>query len=132
MIREWNGRPIRVGVGTVFLAGFVFECQQALSVRTAQAAQPLAVVPAVKPPVRSGTVAYAAPSPDLNNQIPLEVLAAKDPVAFVQSAIDQYDRSVRDYTCTFTKQELVRGEMSEEQVMNAMFREKPFSVRLEW
>lgn len=132
MIREWTHRPIRVVVGTVFLAGFAFECQQALSGRTAQAAQPLAVVPAVKAPVRSGTVAYAAPSPDLNDQIPLEVLAAKDPVAFVQSAIDQYDRSVRDYTCTFTKQELVCGEMSEEQVMNAMFREKPFSVRLEW
>jgi hypothetical protein len=78
-------------------------------------------------------VAYAAPSPDLREvQVPLEVIAAKDPMVFLQNAMDHYDRSVRDYTCTFTKQELIHGEMSSEQMMNAMLREKPFSVRLEW
>lgn len=59
-------------------------------------------------------------------------MAEADPIGFFQFALDRYDRSVRDYTCTFAKQELVRGKMSAEQVMNAMFREKPFSVRLEW
>src|SRR5207247_1219755 len=53
-------------------------------------------------------------------------------LAFLEEAADRYDRSIRDYTCVFTKQELIHGQMSEEQVMKAMLREKPFSVRLEW
>jgi hypothetical protein len=62
----------------------------------------------------------------------LEDRARRDPMGFIQDALDRYDRSIRDYTCTFTKQELVNGKMSKEQVMQAMFREKPFSVRLKW
>lgn len=40
-----------------------------------------------------------------------------------------YDRRVRDYTCTFSKTEFLAGELTDEQVMKAMFREKPFSVQ---
>jgi hypothetical protein len=133
LTREWIGRRTRVLVGTALAFGFTMECQRAWSGRTLQAATPAVAAPAAQVPVRSSMAAYAAPSPDLGvTEVPLEVIAAKDPIAFIQRAIDQYDRSVRDYTCTFTKKELVCGEMTEEQVMNAMFREKPFSVRLEW
>jgi hypothetical protein len=62
----------------------------------------------------------------------LEAFAARDPIGFFEFALDRYDRSVRDYTCVFTKQESIGGKLSNEQVMKAMFCEKPFSVRLEW
>jgi len=62
----------------------------------------------------------------------LEQLADNDPVGFFEMLLDRYDRSVRDYICVFTKQELVCGRMTAKQVMKAHFREDPFSVRLEW
>ncbi len=62
----------------------------------------------------------------------LEDRAVRDPIRFFDEAIERYDRSVRDYTCVFTKQERIGGKLGLEQVTNAMFREKPFSVRLEW
>lgn len=123
-----NSRRVRVLVGVVLLAALAFECQRVLTgggdtVRTV----------AVEGPRRGSNVALAAPSPELARKIPTaEELAAEDPIGFLQRALDQYDRSVRDYTCTFTKQELVNGRMTEEQVMKAYFRERPFSVRLEW
>lgn len=62
----------------------------------------------------------------------LEENAARNPLEFLEASLAAYEKNVRDYTCTFTKQELLEGGMSKEQVMKAMFREKPFSVRLEW
>jgi hypothetical protein len=56
----------------------------------------------------------------------------RDPVAFFKAALDRYDRSVRDYTCTFSKQERLNGRLGEEQVIETMFRESPFSVRFKW
>ncbi|GMV97024.1 MAG: hypothetical protein AMXMBFR83_13830 [Phycisphaerae bacterium] len=76
-------------------------------------------------------MAYAAPAQPAPGES-LEALAARDPLGFLQMALDRYDRSVRDYTCTFTKQELIGGKLSSEQVMEAYFREKPYSVRLDW
>ena len=63
---------------------------------------------------------------------PLEQRAAKDPMGFFEYCLERYDRSIRDYTCTFAKQELLGRKLSTEQVMNVSFREKPFSVRMEW
>lgn len=122
-----SGR-IRAIVGIVLAFGFIFQCQQALSERnTAQQASPS---PKNAP---DPGMAYAAPVREVPAvTLTPEQLAAQDPIAFFEAAIEQYDRSVRDYTCTFTKQELIGDEMSEEQVMRAMFREKPYSVRLEW
>lgn len=62
----------------------------------------------------------------------IEERAVRDPIQFFEDAIAHYDRTVRDYTCTFTKQERINGRLGTEQVTNAMFREKPFSVRMEW
>ena len=40
--------------------------------------------------------------------------------------------SVPDYTTTFSKQEFVGGELSENQVINLKCRHKPFSVYMKW
>lgn len=60
----------------------------------------------------------------------LAALAQADPRAFMQACIGHYDRTVRDYTCIFYRHERIKAEMTPPQQMTAMFREKPFSVRL--
>jgi hypothetical protein len=62
----------------------------------------------------------------------LEQWAENDPVGFFEMILARYERHVQDYTCLFTKQELVNGRMTSRQVMKAYFREDPYSVRLEW
>ena len=126
--RHLTTRRVRAGVGVVLLAGLAFQCQQVFSNRS-EPATPVVVATPQKP---SPTVAFASPAPQAQKIDPLEIVAARDPIAFFQDAIARYDRSVRDYSCTFTKQELLGGELSTEQVIRAMYREKPFSVRMEW
>lgn len=71
--------------------------------------------------------AFAAPS------LPAAPLKAsrlyqEDPLAYLQLARREYDNRVRDYVCQFTKQELLGGRLTAEQVAEAKFREGPFSV----
>ncbi|WP_417378221.1 DUF1571 domain-containing protein [Gimesia sp.] len=44
----------------------------------------------------------------------------------------RYLESISDYTATFSKQEYVGGELSENQVINLKCRHKPFSVYMKW
>lgn len=127
--RPFSSRRWRIVVGVILGVGLLFQCHRALSRRGA--AGPTAI--AVRGPERSNpALAFASTLNPVTEQPAIEALAAQNPMAFLQSAIDRYDRSVRDYTCTFTKQELIGSQLSSEQVMRAMFRQKPFSVRLEW
>ncbi|HOB73780.1 MAG TPA: DUF1571 domain-containing protein [Phycisphaerae bacterium] len=126
--RITSGR-IQVVIGLVLLAALIFQCHRAL---TAKARQPQTPV-AVQEPVRHRpSVAFAAPAPPSPVSEPPEALAARDPMGFLQMAMERYDRTVRDYTCTFTKKELIGGKLTGEQVIDVWFREKPFSVRMEW
>jgi hypothetical protein len=59
-------------------------------------------------------------------------LAKTDPVAFVSRVIERYDREVKSYTCTLEKQERVGGKLKPVEVVQCWFREKPFSVRMDW
>jgi len=95
---------------------------------------PSPVVPAGSPVVKTGVHStFAAIVPiDADSSESIEVLAARDPVAFFETALERYDRSVRDYTCTFTKQERIGGRLGSEQVIAAMFRGNPLSVRFKW
>lgn len=71
--------------------------------------------------------AYAAPSlPTLPVKAPR--LYEEDPLAYLKFARRDYDNRVRDYVCRFTKQELLGGRLTAEQVAEAKFREGPFSV----
>ncbi len=61
-----------------------------------------------------------------------ERLARRDPLTFFKFCLAQYDRNVRDYRVTFTKQEMVGEKLSPEQVTEVRFREAPFSVDMVW
>jgi hypothetical protein len=72
----------------------------------------------------------------------LEKLARTDPVAFINACVDRYDREVRGYRVTLTKRErvLFKGKVSPlyppadrpAEVVRCAFREKPFSVLMDW
>jgi hypothetical protein len=63
---------------------------------------------------------------------PWEELAQSQPLAFLENALDNYYKSVRCYTATFHKQELIGGQLGEPQVIEVRFREHPFSVGMTW
>jgi len=59
-------------------------------------------------------------------------LALRDPLAFLYRCRDNYDRHVRDYTCTFLKQERVADRLTPEQETVVKFRQAPYSVNMRW
>lgn len=80
------------------------------------AAAPLILRSAVAAPMTS-TVRHASTA-----------LFRTDPLAYLQQARLDYENRVRDYVCTFSKQELVAGRLKPEQTAETKFREGPFSV----
>jgi hypothetical protein len=59
-------------------------------------------------------------------------LAKTDPIAFLEDTIRRYDRKVRGYTCTLIKEERVGGKVQPRERIACKFREKPFSVLMDW
>lgn len=110
-------------------AGLLFQCYQAF-LRQSDLEPRTRIVG----PVRSNpNVAFAMPTADTpRHSLTLEDLAGEDPLRFFKLLLERYDQRVRDYACTFTKQELVGGVMTAEQVIDVHFREKPFSVLFKW
>jgi hypothetical protein len=128
--RHVSSSRIEVLIGLVLLAGLVAQVQRAVTAREGKIETAASVPEPVRP---SPGAAFAAVAPSEAGQgETLEALAARDPLGVIQLAMDRYDHSVRDYTCTFSKQERIGGELTKEQVISAYFREKPLSVRLEW
>jgi hypothetical protein len=62
----------------------------------------------------------------------MENLAGKAPVAFLKACIRYYDSKVEGYTAVMRKRERIDGRLQDQEVLNIAFREKPFSVYLEW
>ena len=62
----------------------------------------------------------------------MERLARTDPIAFLQKCLLRYDREVKGYRCTLQKQERIDGKLKGTEEIDVQFREKPFSVRLDW
>ena len=62
----------------------------------------------------------------------MERLAKEDPVAFLESCLRRYGRTVKGYTCTLQKQERLNGKLERREEMEVAFREQPFSVYLRW
>ena len=82
-------------------------------------------------PSVSETVHDAAATPAESDEI--GQLARRDPETFLLHCRDAYDRrNVRDYTCSFTTQELIGGRLTPVQEASVRFREKPFSVDMKW
>lgn len=58
----------------------------------------------------------------------MESLVATDPLKFLQLCRELCQARIRDYRCTFAKQELVDGQLRPEQETDVRFRRAPFSV----
>jgi hypothetical protein len=62
----------------------------------------------------------------------MEELARTNPIAFLEESLKRYDREVRGYRVTLLKQEFLEGRLQPVERIEASFREKPFSVLMEW
>ena len=69
-------------------------------------------------------------APTLLEQI--EQMAKDDHIALLDMCLDNARQQYRDYTCTFIKQERIRGRMLPKQIVDASFRREPFSVAMAW
>ena len=65
-------------------------------------------------------------------QAELERLASEDPIGLLKLARKNYQNAVRDYVCTFVKQERIDGHLKEEERIRVCFKEAPFSVLMSW
>jgi hypothetical protein len=59
-------------------------------------------------------------------------LARTRPLAFLENCLRRYDREVEGYRCTLLKQEQREGKLRRAEEIVCDFRQKPFSVRMEW
>ena len=59
-------------------------------------------------------------------------LAQTDQIALFNWALEVYQKRVRDYTVTFYKQERIKGKLKKTELIDVMFREKPFSLFMKW
>jgi len=59
-------------------------------------------------------------------------LIRRDPLAALEQAQKEHNRNVRDYTCTFVKQELLPSGLSDEQTIATAYRQEPRSILMHW
>jgi hypothetical protein len=62
----------------------------------------------------------------------LEDLRYRRPVRFLEMCLERYRREVQGYSCTMLKRERVKGTLNKPEELKIHFREKPFSVFMEW
>jgi len=62
----------------------------------------------------------------------LRDLAEKSPADFLEMCMRKYEKDVRGYKVMFEKQEKVKGSLKNPERVVCHFREKPFSVHMEW
>ncbi len=63
---------------------------------------------------------------------PFERMIRTRPLDALIAARERHIRLVEDYTCTLVKQEMLPSGMSEEQEIDVLFRQQPYSVVLHW
>lgn len=59
-------------------------------------------------------------------------LCRTDPIRALEMGLLRYQREVKEYTCTMTKKERIDKKENPEEEIFCSFREKPFSVRMDW
>ena len=74
------------------------------------------------PPVRA----------EMTIQRELQRLAQNDPLELIRLVRQNYHKSVRDYTCTFIKQERIDGHLKDPETIRVCFKEEPFSLLMTW
>ena len=89
-------------------------------------------------------LAMESPAPIINTGAPVvfaaepvtvdsfERLVRDNPLGALIESRDRLTRQVRDYTCTFVKQERIADDISAEQETQVKFRAEPFSVMMEF
>ena len=70
--------------------------------------------------------------PPAKRKAGLDKLARSDHIALIESCLANYDALRKSYTCTFVKQERLRGVMGKRQTVSATFMDSPFSVGMKW
>jgi len=128
---HFTKRRVRGLIGCTLAIGLATQCYRSLAARRELGFETLRPAVAAKPAANQA-IAATAVRDIAATTMTLEEMAVQDPMAFLENALDRYDRSVRDYTCVFAKRELVRGRMTERQVIEVQFRESPFSVLMKW
>lgn len=61
-----------------------------------------------------------------------EALAKTSPLELLRLSLQWYEQRVTGYVCDFVKQEEIGGKLQKVETMRMKFREKPFSLRLEF
>jgi len=82
-------------------------------------------------PVLDG-VAPVVMAEQTNFTDPFEHLVRTDPLAALIQSRARHNELVRDYQCTFVKQEVLPSGMSAEQEIEVKFRQAPYSVVMHW
>ncbi len=59
-------------------------------------------------------------------------LAKNEPVKFLEKCLREYEKGVQGYRCMFLKEERVNNKMGPKEKIRVHFREKPFSVHMDW
>ncbi|MBI5863725.1 MAG: DUF1571 domain-containing protein [Planctomycetes bacterium] len=72
-----------------------------------------------------------APAPRMTHEQVMD-LAKSDPEAVWRLGIERYDREIKEYSCTFVKQEFVGGKLKGEETIDVRFRDQPQSVFMFW
>ncbi len=71
-------------------------------------------------------------SEEITIQLELERLALENPLELIRLVRRNYHKSVRDYTCTFIKQERINGHLKDPETIRVCFKEAPFSLLMSW
>ena len=119
-----NARKLRAAVGLLLVIG---SCVQYRLLSAGK--RPQSEAPTSKP---DPIAAYATTDPPAPARDPYGLMVRSNPLGLLRVAQERYDRTVQDYVCTFSKQELLNGRLTAEQVTRVKFRERPFSVNMEW
>ena len=123
--RCWTtARKLRAAVGVLLVIGFCVQCRQLSAGKS-----PQSKAPALKPNPSAAYATIEGPAPVGD---PYGLMVRSDPLGLLRIAQERYDRTVHDYVCTFSKQELLGGRLTAEQVTRVKFREKPLSVNMLW
>jgi hypothetical protein len=88
--------------------------------------------PAASPAAREKDRDAAADKAPLPSGAEMERLAKEKPVEFLEQCLRYYDRNVKGYTTTMQKQERLGGKLQPTELIDATFREDPFSVFMHW
>ena len=83
------------------------------------------------------TVAVAQPELTIADvresmEVAIDRMAREEPIKVLREAERRYRQSVMGYTCTFYKQELIDGKLTQRQEVQVKYREDPKSVYMHW